>query len=328
MKMKTLLVFLAIVVSGPSVGLAQTGLKKLLKKDAATKTSDDGAGSKMPAHKGVKHAIGVRDFTNDVGYHNWSTFGNNLRFMLESAMSETGRFVMVERIDLGTVVAEQDLQQSGRAAAAKNVAETGKLRSAKYVATGAVTELSEGTSGDAGGIGFRGLRVGGSSSKSAVVVVVKLIDTTTGEVVASKRVRGEAGKSGLSLGVNRHGVGGNLESFAKTPLGEAAQDCINEAVKFIAESMQKTDIESMVVAVTKGEVVIGMGENYGIEVGQTLIVRKDGEILQDPDTGAILDRLEGETTGTLEIVRVREKTAYCKLLDGTVPVRGDRVIVQ
>ena len=71
-----------------------------------------------------------------------------------------------------------------------------------------------------------------------------------------------------------------------------------------------------------------MGENYGVTAGQKLIVRKDGEILKDPDTGAILDRLEGETTGTIEIVRVREKTAYCKLVDGTMPVVKDRVVVQ
>jgi curli biogenesis system outer membrane secretion channel CsgG len=282
----------------------------------------------MPAHKGVKHAIGVSDFTNQVGYHAWSTLGGNLKFMLESALAESGRFVMVERINLGTVIAEQDLQKSGRAAEAKSVAETGKLRSAKYVATGAVTEISESTSGENGGFGIGGIRVGGSSSKSTVVLVVKLIDSTTGEQVASKRVRGEAGKSGLSIGINRGGGSGNLGAFAKTPLGEAAQDCINEAVKFIAESMQKTDIESMVVAVTKDEVVIGMGENYGVAVGQKLIVRKDGEVLKDPDSGAILDRLEGETTGSLEIVRVREKTAYCKLLDGTMPVRGDRVVVK
>ena len=48
----------------------------------------------------------------------------------------------------------------------------------------------------------------------------------------------------------------------------------------------------------------------------------------DPDSGAILDRLEGEVTGTIEITRVREKTAYCKLIDGTMPVRGDRVVLK
>lgn len=301
---------------------------QLLKKTTATATSDDGAGSRMAARKGVKHAIGVNDFTNEAQYHRWSELGGNLKFMLESALAETGRFVLVERINLGTVVAEQDLQKSGRAAEAKSVAETGKLRSAKYVATGALTEVSESTSGDSGGFGIGGIRVGGSSAKSTLAVVVKLIDTTTGEQVASKRIRGEAGKTGLNISIFRGGGAGNLGTFAKTPLGQAAQDCINEAVKFIAESMEKTDIEAPVVAVTSSEVVIAMGENYGVAAGQRLLVRKDGAILKNPDTGEILDRLEGETVGTYEVVRVREKTAYAKLVDGRMPAVGDRAVLK
>jgi curli biogenesis system outer membrane secretion channel CsgG len=248
--------------------------------------------------------------------------------MLESALFESGRFVLVERGDLGSVLAEQDLQKSGRASDAKGTAETGKIRSARYIASGSVTEVSEGSSGESGGIGFGGIRVGGGGSKSAVVIVVKLVDTTTGEVIASKRVRGEAGKTGLRIGINRGGVAADAGAFAKTPLGEAAQDCITAAVQFIAESMAKTEIEASVLALVKEEVVISMGANYGVEVGNTLIVRKDGEVLKDPDTGAILDRLEGEVTGTLEITRVRDKTAYCKLTSGTMPARGDRVLLK
>jgi len=325
MNPKLLLLPTLVLASTPFVSAQPS---ELLKKQTATRTSDDGAKSKMTTTKGVKHAIGVTDFTNQSTYGSWSTLGGNLKYMLESALSESGRFVMVERINLGTVVAEQDLQQSGRAAQAKNVAETGKLRSAKYVATGAITEVTDNTSGDGGGLNIRGFRIGGSSSKAALVLMVKLIDTTSGEIVASKRVRGEAGKSGLNIGLATREGSGNLSSFAKTSLGQAAQDCINEAVKFIAESMQKTRIESSVVAVTKDEAVVSMGENYGIEPGMKLIVQKDGEILKDPDSGAILDRLEGEITGTLEVTRVREKTAYAKVIDGTMPVRGDRVIVK
>lgn len=323
-----LLSLLCLALLGSSPVAAQTGVGNALKKGTETKTKNDAEGAKMPAYKGVRHAIGVTDFDNEARYHRWSELGENLKSMLASSLFESGRFVMVERVNLGSVIAEQDLQQSGRAAEAKNVAETGKLRSARFIATGAVTEISEGTSGESGGIGFGGIRVGGGSSKSSVVLVVKLIDTTSGEVVASKRVRGEAGKSGLRLGINRGGVSSDVGAFGKTPLGEAAQDCIDAAVKFIAESMEKNEIESSVVAVTKSEVIIAMGTNYGIEPGMKLIVRKDGEILKDPDTGAILDRLEGEVTGTLEIARVREKTAYCTLLDGTMPVRGDRVVIQ
>lgn len=51
------------------------------------------------------------------------------------------------------MIAEQDFQQSGRVAKSKTVAETGKLRGARRVPTGAVTELSGDTSGAGGRYG-------------------------------------------------------------------------------------------------------------------------------------------------------------------------------
>ena len=68
--------------------------------------------------------------------------------------------------------------------------------------------------------------------------MVKLIDSTTGEVVASERIRGEAGKSGLTIGYSERGFGTQLGGFAKTPMGEAAQDAIDQATQFIALEME------------------------------------------------------------------------------------------
>ncbi|RME71993.1 MAG: hypothetical protein D6781_03005 [Verrucomicrobia bacterium] len=245
--------------------------------------------------------------------------------MLESALYETGRFVIVERGDLGSVMAEQDLQASGRAAEGAKVAQTGELLSARYLATGDITEASESTSGEGAGINIRGFRIGGSTAKASIVVVVKLVDTTTGEVVASKRVRGEAGRTSVRISGYKDGLGGSLGAFAKTPLGEAAQDCINQAVKFIAESMEDYAVEGAVVLVKGDQIVINLGSDRGVTEGAVFLVRDEGEVLRDPDTGEVLDRFEGETTATLEVTRVREKVSYCKLVDGELPERGDRV---
>ncbi len=301
---------------------------KILKPSTATKTSDDAAGSHLGDYKGVKHAIGVLDFENAAGFFNQITLGENLRLMLESELFATGRFVIVERGELSAVLAEQNLQASGRAAKAGAAAQTGAVRSARYLASGAITEASANTAGDGGGINIKGIRLGGSSTKASMVVVVKLIDTTTGEVVASERVRGEAGKSALRVGYSGRGFSGDLGSFAKTPLGEAAQDCINAAVKFIANAMADFEIAGAVVTVSGDQVVVNLGETHGMKEGQRLGVRKDGEVLTDPTTGEVLDRIEGEITGTLEVTRVREKIAYCKLVDGTMPDRGDTVVIR
>ena len=328
MKIRLLASLALLAALGVSLTPARAGLSDLLKPGTATKTKDDTAGSKMPEYKGVKHAIGVIDFENQRGFFPESSLGQNFRMMLESALFATNRFVIVEREQLDTVMKEQDLQASGRAAKAADVAQTGKLRSARYLATGKVTEASSDTSGDAGGLNIKGIHLGGSSAKSSIVIVVKLVDTTSGQIVAEERIRGEAGKTSLNLGYTGAGIGGSVGAFAKTPIGEAAQDCINQAVKFIAEKMEGTPIEGTVVTVSGDQVIISLGQNYGIAAGQTCLVRKPGETLTDPATGEILGSSEGETVGTIQVTSPRDKISYCKLVDGKMPERGDTVVLK
>ncbi len=328
MKIRLLAPLALLAALGVSIAPARAGLSDLLKSGTATKTKDDTAGSKMPEYKGVKHAIGVIDFENQNGFFPESSLSQNFRMMLESALFATNRFVIVEREKLDTVMKEQDLQTSGRAAKAADVAQTGKLRSARYLATGTIVEASSDTSGDGGGLTIKGIHIGGSSAKSQIVIVVKLVDTTSGQIVAEERIRGEAGKTSLNLGYSGGNVGGGLSSFAKTPVGEAAQDCINQAVKFIAEKMEGTPIEGTVITVSGDQVIISLGQNYGIAAGQTCLVRKPGETLTDPSTGEILGSSEGETVGTIQVTSPRDKISYCKLVDGKMPERGNTVVLK
>lgn len=312
----------------PADSEAQLTKKLFGKKANSTETERAADKVDLEEYTGVRHAIGITDFENQAGWRSQWELGNNMAMMLESALFETDRFVIVERQDLGDVIAEQDLQASGRAAEAKTVAQTGLIRSAKYIATGAVTRVSENTSGDAGGIRIKGIRLGGGSNKAEIEVVVKLIDTTTSQVVASERVLGKAGGTKLRVGVYHNGVSANLDSFAKTPIGEAAQDCISEAAKFIAKAMEDFDITANVVLAKSAEqIVVSIGTNYGLEPGYVFAVREEGEILTDPSTGEVLDVFEGEVTASLEVTRVSEKIAYCKLVEGVVPERGDVVVL-
>jgi hypothetical protein len=154
------------------------------------------------------------------------------------------------------------------------------------------------------------------------------VDSTTGEVVASERIRGQAGKVGVKVGYAGSNFGGDLGAFAKTPLGQAAQDCINQAVKFIATQMEDRSIEGAVVGNSGEAVIINLGENYGVSTGQKFVVRTEGEVLTDPTTGAVLDKLEGAVTATIAVAQVREKTAHCTLIDGEMPQRGQVVVLK
>jgi curli biogenesis system outer membrane secretion channel CsgG len=292
--------------------------------EAKTKTQDGDADMGLPEYKGLKHAVGVKDFDNDAGWSGQWQLGQNLSAMLESALYDTGRFVLVEREQLTDVIQEQDLAASGRTAGAKKVAKTGLLRSAKYLATGAITEVDAAQSGGDAGVRIKGFRVGLGKQEAQVTIIAKLIDTTTGEIVSKKRIVGKPSGSKLNFGYSGADLGVDLGGFKKTPLGQAAQDCIAQAAKFFAETMEEFPFEGSVVKVSdRGQVIINRGSEFGVEVGQRLVMKTEGETLIDPDTGEILDQEEGEVIGTLSVAKVSEKVSYCDVIDGEKdPERG------
>lgn len=284
---------------------------------AGTATESSNAKMNLGEYKGLKQAIGCKDFENQSGWHGQWEIGNNLAIMLESALFDTGRFVIVEREKLTDVIGEQDLAASGRTAKSSKVAQTGLIRSARYIGTGAVTTVEESQSGGNAGVNFGRFRVGGGKSDAQVTVIVKLIDTTTGEIVAKESITGKAGNIGLSVGANIGSVGTELGGFKKTPLGQAAQDCINKAAEFIAKKMESFPFEGAVIKVSgSGQVLINRGSEFGMEAGQELVMATQGEVLTDPDSGEILGNEEGSVIGKIKVAKVTEKISYCDVLNG------------
>ncbi|HMP75480.1 MAG TPA: CsgG/HfaB family protein [Kiritimatiellia bacterium] len=281
-----------------------------------TETSSGNAEMNLGDYKGLKHAVGVKGFKNEAGWRGSWDVGDNLTVMLESALFDSGRFVVVQREQLKDIIAEQDLAASGRTAAAKKVAQTGKIRPAKYLASGALTEVSENTTGGDGGINIKGFRLGAGKNTAQITAIITLTDTTTGEIVGKERVVGKAGGSALRVGYSG-AIGGDIGGFQKTPLGEAAQDVINQAVAFMAKKFEEFPFEGSVVSVAKnGQIIINRGSEFGVEAGQSLVMVEEGEELIDPSTGASLGTEEGDEIGELKVVRVSEKVSYADVVKG------------
>ncbi len=281
-----------------------------------TKVESGNADMQLGEYKGLKQAIGVKDFKNEAGWSGSWDVGNNLSVMLESALFDSGRFVIVQREKLQDTIAEQDLAASGRTAGGKKVAQTGKIRSARYLASGALTEVTENQSGGDGGINIKGFRIGAGKNEAQITAIVTLTDTTTGEIVAKERVVGKAGGTSLRLGYSG-AIGGELGGFAKTPLGQAAQDVINQAAAMIAKKMEEFPFEGSVIKVSEsGQIVINRGSEFGVEVGQELVMVTAGEELVDPDSGELLGTEEGETIGQIKVVKVSEKVSYATVVSG------------
>ena len=286
-------------------------------------TNDDAAGLKPGPYQGVKHRIRVSDIVNKSAYSAWSAIEPKLKTMLRSSLAATDQFVIVDpNLALG--------------------APDAKPRFANYVATVEVLSIDEGQGTDTKVSFGKSIwdqakrRLPGANVqadvalrlvKSTLSVNVEIVDATSGVVVASERVKGDAEKQSTLISGRVEGVQVSQAAFSETSLGEAAQRCIDNAVQLIQAKMKASTIESEVLDVDKGEVTIAMGKNYGIQTGQKLSVQEPDRVVRD--SSGVMKRLRsGRVTGTIEIVTVEAEVAVCKLLDGDPPQKLDRVVVK
>jgi curli biogenesis system outer membrane secretion channel CsgG len=321
-----LILFLLVLGLLPIDASNCTG-QSLPKAKEETEMLDGNAQNFLPPYRGLKKEIGVENFDNAGGINGLFPLGLNLAALLKSALIDTGRFVVLDRQNLNSVMREQDLQTSGRAAKAGDVAQTGKIRSARYLAGGAISEVTYDRSGGGGAMGiptpFGSFSIGGNKNTAQITCIVTLTDTTTTEIVAKERIVGRASEGTVSGGysgyVSLAGTG-----YEKTPIGQAAQEIINQATRFIALKMEQVPFSGSVIAKSdNGRVLINRGSNYNIIPGMILNMTSAGQELIDTETGAVLGREDGIPLGALKVDEVKEKFSYCVMLgEGAPPEPG------
>ncbi|MDH3402987.1 MAG: CsgG/HfaB family protein [Acidobacteriota bacterium] len=181
--------------------------------------------------------MAVNDFENNVtGVYWWSGgVGRDLAGMLTNELAATGAFQMVERARLDAILDEQDLGASGRVDPA-TAAKIGQMVGAQYLVTGTVTAFEE-SGREGGGIGFRGIRVGGKKKETYLAVDIRVVDATTGVVAFTRTVEARSEAKGFDVGVYRGGFGGNLAKEKETPAGKAIRAMVIEASDYLECAM-------------------------------------------------------------------------------------------
>ena len=181
------------------------------------------------------------------------TYMTGLQDMLTTALFQSKRYRVVERQALDSVLKEQKLGQTG-VVSQPTAAKVGAVKGADILVVAAVTGWEPGTSGaSAGGGGMiggtfgkvmaLGAGIAGSMKKSSMAMDIRLIDSSTSEIISATSVQGVA--KDVNFGVlaggfmNFAGMGGGLSGFAKTPMEKAIRTCIYEAVKFVVSETPK-----------------------------------------------------------------------------------------
>ena len=274
-----------------------------------------------PAKGGLRYTIGVQQFENRSNFSGQFAIADTWGAILTDSLQQSGRFIVVGESDMrGAALAEQDLGATGRTAGGGKTPVTGNLSPAQLLVKGEITHFQASTTGGNAGLGIKGFRVGVGGDQAEINAVVYVVDTTTGQVVASKRVNGVAKKGGLTVGFTDRDWGADLGGFKKTNVGKAVEAAIDEAVAFISSQVQDMPWTGSVVLVKGNQVYVNRGSREGVSAGQTFKIGQS-EVLRDPDTGETLD-ISFTEKGQVKVDSVKEKIAICTIVSGEGIERG------
>ena len=207
-----------------------------------------GASPALSQGKSSRPTVAVLDF--DFGsVQNWWggnwDIGKGISDMIVDGLLEDGAYRLIERKKLDALLGEQDFSNSDRAdPSAAKIAGLGKALGVKYMVVGTITkfgteESSKGINAGAFGGGRFGLgKVGKSKGKATVAITARIIDTTTGEIMASAKGEGTSSRSGMLLGAGGGGGGGGASGgismgssdYKESILGEATEVAVLQVV--------------------------------------------------------------------------------------------------
>ena len=186
---------------------------------------------------------------------NWD-IGKGVADLIVDELVNDGSFRVIERKRLDAILAEQNFSNSDRAdPSAATVAKIGKALGVKYFVVGSITKFGTenknvGVGGGGWGGGGFGLgKIGTSKGKANVGITARIVDSSTGEILASAKGEGISSRSGLMLGGGGGKWGGagmgdismGSSDFRETILGEATDKAVKDLVAKIVAAKSRLE---------------------------------------------------------------------------------------
>lgn len=162
--------------------------------------------------------------------------------MMITALKRSRQFKVLDRVNFGDFMNEQNLKTNERLTSGQGPT-IGAMTGADYVIQGAVTEYQVDKS--TGGVGLNIGGVGGSKeyARATTAIDVRLVDSTSGEVVWSESLKGEI--VGERVGLQAFSFMGN--NIVEFETGQGKQEVINLVIRTLLEESVYKIYESGVI---------------------------------------------------------------------------------
>jgi curli biogenesis system outer membrane secretion channel CsgG len=281
------------------------------------------AGATLAAPEGpAKKRVAVFDFANAAVQGGMSmpffesnppNIGKAVADMLVTKLVKNGLVTVIERTALDKLLAEQNLTNSDRTDPT-TAAKLGRILGVDAIILGTIThyDFEDKTTGGGGG-GFAGFGRGSMSTKhdikAKVQISARLVSPDTAEVVTVSEGIGETLRKGVKVDYRDMGqMGAIMGGQANNPImNEVMDKAIIQLASQIEQNIPKIPPRTFVIdgvvadSNESGRLVLNVGAQHGVKIGDRLHVHRAGKEIRDPVSGKVLlreDVLLGEALVT------------------------------
>ena len=268
--------------------------------------------------------------------------GKGISDLLVQQLVTDSKYSMIERSAIDKILNEQNFSNSDRVDPS-TAAKIGKILGVDAVVMGTITQFGTDDKnktyggGAVGGVTSK-FGIGGvqkRESKAVVGITGRMVDTTTGEILAAVTGTGQSTRKGTSLlgagggSGNAAGAGYDMTSknFADTLMGEAVHQAVTQMATQLEDKAgslptRKAEFSGLVADVSGGTVILNVGKSSGVQVGDVVEISRPVRTVKDPTTGKVIKTITN-TMGTATITEVDTDSATANYT-GSAPAKvGD-----
>ena len=273
--MKKFCLLIALLMS---IQLTSAQRKTVIVETPTNQVQDDGMV--------LKRKVAIGRFSNETQYAKGIFYdkendpmGKQALDILSTKLASSGKFILLERSDLSTLL--EECQKNGGGSATIG---------ADYMIIGSITEFGRKNTGKNGVF---------SSQKTQTVeaaVAIRLVDVSSGLIIYSDEAKGSAELTTKTT----MGVGGSA-SFDATLSDKAISEAIGQLVENIINKCTNSPWKTYFISSDADGTLIAGGASQGIKEGMKFAIKTKGKKVKNPQTGIMIN-LPGKQIGTATIL--------------------------
>lgn len=257
------------------------------------------------APKGLKRKVAIARFTNETKYGQSffidkqdDRIGKQAVDILSSKLLETGKFILLERADLGKITKELSM---ANIQPLKN--------NADYLIVGSITEFGRKEVSDVGVF---------SRVKKQVAfakVHIRMVDVYTGQLIYSQEGEGTSfSEAGTVMGI---GARAGYDSMLNDKAIDAA---ISNLASNIIENLLDKPWRGYILGYEEGHLIISGGKSQNIKPMDTFEVFLEGKRVKNPQTNMEIT-LPGKKIGQIKVLKLlgdtpESEVSLCEIVGG------------